>query len=88
MISIVIFSKGHNSVKCVGGVMVRALCTFSDNALYLFQVCISSKYLKGLRSYCADTISILKFGNGHNFVKKVGGVMVIALCTYFDDALY
>ena len=48
-----IFSKRHNSVKNVDGVvMVLILCTSSDNALYLYQeLC---KYLKGLRSYCAD----------------------------------
>ena len=37
------------------------------------------KYLKGLRSYCADTISIVKFGKGHTSVKNVGGVMVLVL---------
>ena len=62
MISIVIFSKGHNSVKNVDGVMVLVLCTSSDNALYLYQdLC---KYLKGLKGFCADTISILKQHKG------------------------
>ena len=32
------FTKGQNSVKSVGGVMVLVLCTMSDNALYLSQV--------------------------------------------------
>ena len=32
------FTKGHNSVKSVGGVKVLVLCTLSDNALYLYQV--------------------------------------------------
>ena len=31
-------SKGHNSVKNVGGVMVLILCTLSDNGLYLYKV--------------------------------------------------
>ena len=29
-------SKGHISVKNVGGVMVRVLCTSSDDGLYLY----------------------------------------------------
>ena len=49
MISIVIFSMGHNSVKKLDDVMVLVLCISSDNALYLYQdLC---KYLKRLRSY-------------------------------------
>ena len=32
------FTKGHNSVKTVDGVMVLNLCTSSDDALYLYQV--------------------------------------------------
>ena len=31
-------SKGHNSVKNVGGVPVLVLCTSSDDGLYLYQV--------------------------------------------------
>ena len=31
-------SKGHNSVKNVGGVMVLVLCTFYDAGLYLYKV--------------------------------------------------
>ena len=41
------FSKGHNSVKTVGRVMV--LCILSDLALYLYK--ISWKYLKGFQRY-------------------------------------
>ena len=33
-----VFSKGHNSVKTVGRVMVLALCILSDLALYLYKV--------------------------------------------------
>ena len=32
------FSKGHNSAKTVGRVMVLVLCISSDLALYLYQV--------------------------------------------------
>ena len=32
------FSKGHNSVKNVDGVIVLVLCTSSDDTLYLYQV--------------------------------------------------
>ena len=31
-------SKGHNSVKYVGGVTVLFLCTSSDGGLYLYKV--------------------------------------------------
>ena len=37
-ISIIKFSKGHNSVKNVGGVTVLVLCTSSDDAVYLYQI--------------------------------------------------
>ena len=43
------FTKGHNSLKSVGGVKVIVLSTSSDNALYLYQVL--PKYLKGFQSY-------------------------------------
>ena len=49
--------------KTVDGVMVLNL----DGALYLYQV--SRKYLKGLQSYWADAICILKFAKGHYTVK-------------------
>ena len=41
-------SKGHNSIKNVGGVSVLVLFTLSDDALYLYQV--SRKYLKWYQS--------------------------------------
>ena len=31
-------SKGHNSVKKLGGVMVLFLCTLSDGGLYLYKL--------------------------------------------------
>ena len=37
------FTKGHNSVKDVGGVKVLVMCTSSDNALYLYQDYESTK---------------------------------------------
>ena len=32
------FSKGHNSLKNVGGVTVLVLCTSSDDGLYFYNV--------------------------------------------------
>ena len=32
------FTKGHNFIKTVDGVIVLNLCTSSDDALYLYQV--------------------------------------------------
>ena len=37
-ISLLKFSKGHESVKNAGGVTVLNLCTLPDGALYLYQV--------------------------------------------------
>ena len=31
-------SKGHNSIKNVGGDMIHFLCTLSDDGLYLYKV--------------------------------------------------
>ena len=31
-------SKGHNSIKNVGGVSVLVLCTLSDDGLYLYKI--------------------------------------------------
>ena len=36
------FSKGHNSVNNVGGVMALVMSTLSDSVLYLYIVCRSS----------------------------------------------
>ena len=33
-------------------------------------------------------IFILKFSKGHTYVKTVGGVTILVLCTLSDDALY
>ena len=38
MIFIGKFSKGHNSVKNVGGVTILFLCTLSNDGLYLNKV--------------------------------------------------
>ena len=42
------FSKGHNSVNNVGGVVELVLSTLSDGVLYLYQ--LLSKYLIGFQS--------------------------------------
>ena len=48
-------SKGHNSVKNVGGVSILSLCTSSDDGLYLYQVSLNIfKY----QSYRVDTVFI------------------------------
>ena len=38
MVCILKFSKGHNSVNSVGGIMVLVLSTSSDGVSYLYQV--------------------------------------------------
>ena len=43
------FSKGHNSVNSLYGVMVLVLSTSSDRVLYLYQ--FLSKYLIEFESY-------------------------------------
>ena len=52
--------------------MALDLCKSSGNALYLYQDLY--KFLEGLRSYCADTISIVKFGKGHHPINNLGDV--------------
>ena len=42
-----ISSKGHNSVKKVGGVTILVLCTSADNGLYLYQ--FHENILNGIR---------------------------------------
>ena len=79
-------SKRNNSIKNVGGVTVLVLCTSSDGGLYSYK--ISWKYSGWYQSYRVDTISIRKISKGHNSVKNVGGVSVLALCTSSDDRLY
>ena len=46
------FSKGHNSVNSVGGVMVLVLSKLSDSVLYLYHGL--SKYLIAFQSYRID----------------------------------
>ena len=61
------FTKGHNSVKTVDGVIVlNNLCISPGDALYLYQV--SRIYLKGFQSYQEDAVCILKISKGHNSV--------------------
>ena len=87
MIFIETISKGPNSVKNVDRVTVLFLCTSSEDGLYLykrFMQIYSQRYL----SYWADMIFIEKISKGHNFVKEVGGVMVLFLCTLCDGGLY
>ena len=53
---------------------------------------ISTKFLEiilnNIKSYRADTISILKITKGNNSTKNVGGVNIVNLCTSSGHALY
>ena len=53
---------------------------------------ISTKFCdiisNGIKSYRADTISILKLTQGNNSAKNVGGVNVVNLCPLSGHALY
>ena len=66
-------------------VMVYVFCTLSDTALYLYHVL--RKYLQQFISYRADMSSILKITKGNNFKINVGGVMILILCSSFNDDL-
>ena len=78
-ISILKITKGNNSAKNVGGVMVVNICTSSGHALYFYQV--SWNYLERYQSYRADTISILKITKGNNSAKNLGGAKwLISAC--------
>ena len=48
-------TKGHDSVQNVGRTTVLNLCTWSDDALHLYQV--SGKYLERFQNYGEDTFS-------------------------------
>ena len=82
------FTKGHNSIKTVDGVMLLNLCTSSDDVLYLYQV--PRKYLKGFQSYREDAVCVLKFFKGHNSVNtcSVSGVVALVQSTLSDGVLY
>ena len=53
---------------------------------------ISTKFCEiisnGIKSYRADTISILKITKGNNSAKNIGGVTVVNLFTSSGHALY
>ena len=69
-------------VKNVGAPKVLLLRSFSDDALYLYQ--ISEQFSKLLSGHYFQT-EIFK---GHYSLKNVGRVMVLNLCTSSYDALY
>ena len=56
-----------------------------DNALYLYKV--TRRYLKGFRSFSADTISLLIFVKRRNSITNIGGITALVLCTPSDSAL-
>ena len=63
------FTKGHNSVKTVNGVMV--------SAHHLMTLYIRTKFQENI-SKVSELLTgcgcLLKFSNGHNSVNSVGGV--------------
>ena len=63
---------------------------FSAHREIMLYICtrFCEKYPEGFGSSSADTISSVKFAEGHNSVKNVDGVMVLVLYMSFDDALY
>ena len=84
-ISILIITKGHNSVNTVYGATVLVLCTLSNHGLNVYQVL--PEYLEWLQSYGADTILILIIAKEHNSVNIVCGVTVLVLCTLSNHGL-
>ena len=78
------FSKGNNSIKNVDGVMVLVLCT-KPYGPFIF-----------LPRYMKISQRVSKLLSGHDFQteifqwakfsKNVGGVMVLVLCTSYDNA--
>ena len=85
-ISILIITKGHNSVHIASGVTAFVLCTPSNQDLHLYLV--MRKYSERFPSYGADTISILIITKRHNFVDIAHGVTVLVLCTSSDHGLH
>ena len=85
-LSILIFTRRHNSITIVHGVTLLVLCISSDHGLHLYQV--SRKYLDQFQSYGADTISILIYTKGYNSVKITNGVTVLILCRLSDHGLH
>ena len=79
-ISILIITKGHNSVNIAYVVTILSFCTSSNHSLHLFQV--SRIYLERFQSYGVDTISILIITKGHNSVNIAHGVTVLILHLY------
>ena len=61
-------TKGNNSTKNVGEVIVVNLCMSSGHALYFYQVLRNN--LERYQSYRVDMISILKITKGNNSAKK------------------
>ena len=77
--SILIITIGHNFLHIEHGVTVLALCTSSDHGLYLYQVL--PKYLERVKSYGANTISLLIITKGYNSPNIAHGVTVLVLYT-------
>ena len=71
--------KGASFRQTVGGVIILNLCTSSDDALYLGRYIYTKTCKNILKDFrVLDWTQILKFTKGHNCVKPVGGVTVLA----------
>ena len=62
------------------------LCSFSDYALYLYQVL--KKYLNSFSKLLSRHYFQTEIFKVHNSLKNVGRVMVLNLCTLSYDAFY
>ena len=88
MIFIGKISKGHNSVKNVGGVLVLFffLCTLSDG-WFIFVQSFMKIFLMVLKLYSGHDFhrTISKW---HNSVKNVGGVSVLFFSAHYLMVVY
>ena len=85
-ISLLIITKGHNSVKIVSGVTIFFICTSSNQDLHLYQV--SLKYLELFQSYGEARISVLIITMGRKSLKIVSRITVLVLCTLSNHGLH
>ena len=65
-------TKGHNSAKEAGGMMLYICTMFSQNIFDSFKL----------------IQLMLKIKKGHNSARNVGKVTVLDLCTHSDNAIY
>ena len=85
-ISILIITKGHNSVNIIHVVTVLVLCTLPSHGLHLHP--FSRKYLERFKSYGADKIAILNITKGHISINIARGVTVLILFILSNHGLH